>query len=876
MKRRITTLLLFATLALIAYSQTETTIIKPKIEYSASSRTYILGGLTIDGSNEYSEQELIDRTDLTIGQTINFPKVDGEITSALRKLWDMHIFSDISISADSIVGKKLYLHIQVTPHRKLSTVTYSGIKKSEREDLEEIYPLSEGSVISIDVINRIKFVINKHFEEKGFKNVSTEVIQHNDKKDPKKVALEINIDKNQKVKVHRIYITGADKDKIYALKKSMKKTRETSPNNLKRFKDNLFRSKKFIEENYKNDKAAFIKKFNSWGYRDAYIVSDSIATYDDKHIDIYLNVEQGEKYYVRNINWVGNSIYTTTSLNNSLGLVLGDVYNQELIEKRLFEDDNSIKNEYYNNGYVFSSVDPVETQVVGDSIDLEIRIREGKQATLNKIGILGNEYVFEDVIRRELRTKPGDLFSRDAIMRSLTDLGQMGHFDPEKLEPEIIPNETDGTVDITYKLEYKSSDQVELSMGYGTTGITGRIALKFTNFAIQDFFKKSEARRRLLPQGEGQTVEIAAQTNASYYQQYSLSFLDPWFGRKRPNQFSVSLFYSKQTDVNSNYYNSAYYNNYYNSIYGYGTTSGNFNYADFYDPDKSVQTLGASIGWGKRLRWPDDYFTFSVMATFQRYILKQWQYFIMSDGNCNNFNLTFSLNRNSTDQPFFPRRGSDFALSVSATPPYSLWDGRNYSALANDPKSATYNREMQEKYRWVEYHKWKFRLKTFTALTNDTRCPVLMTRTEFGLLGYYNRHKPSPFETFYMGGDGMSGYSYGYATETIGLRGYDNGALTPAGYEGYAFSRMCLELRYPLMLESTSIYALGFLEGGNSWTRTSKFNPFDMKRSAGIGIRLFLPMIGMMGIDWAYGFDKVFGSKSSSGSNFHFIIGQEF
>lgn len=862
--------ILFCLALTAANAQNQANTTKPDIEYSINTRNYILGGVTIDGVNDYDYDQLLRISGLVIGQTITFPKAEGEVTTALRNLWDQRVFSDISITADSIVGRNIYLHIQLAPHPKLSSVTYSGIKKTEREDLEEIFPLKEGSVISVDVINRIKFVINKHFGEKGFKNVTTEVIQRNDPKNKNKVTLEIDIDKHEKVKVHRIYITGADQDKINKLKASMKKTRESGKLR------NILKSKKFIEEKYKEDKALFIKRYNSWGYRDAYIVKDSIVPYDDKHIDIYLNVSQGEKYYVRNISWIGNSIYSTDALNNSLSLNKGDVYNQEQLEKRLHEDANSIGNEYYNNGYVFSSIEPVETQVVGDSIDLEIRIREGKQATLNKVAILGNEYVFEDVIRRELRTKPGDLFSKDAIMRSLTDLGQMGHFDPEKLEPDIKPNESDGTVDITYKLSPKSSDQVEFSMGYGTTGITGRIAVKFTNFAIQELFKKHATSRKLLPQGEGQTVELAAQTNGTYYQQYSLSFLDPWFGRKRPNQFSASLFYSKQTDVNSNYYNSAYYNNYYNSIYGYGTSSGNYNYADFYDPDKYVQILGGTVGWGKRLRWPDDFFTFSVMATFQRYILKQWQYFIMTDGNCNNFNLTFSLNRNSSDQPFFPRKGSDFSLSVSATPPYSLWDNKKYSALANNRNSATYQREMKEKYRWVEYHKWKFRLKTYTALTSANKCPVLMTRTEFGILGYYNRHKPSPFETFYMGGDGMSGYSYGYATETIGLRGYDNGSLTPAGNEGYAYSRMSLEIRYPLMLESTSIYALGFLEGGNAWTRTSKFNPFDMKRSAGVGVRLFLPMIGMMGIDWAYGFDKVFGTRSSSGSQFHFIIGQEF
>lgn len=871
MKRILSTILLCLTLTSAVYAQNDNKTVKPDMTYSLNPRTYIIGGITIDGNGEYDGDQLIKLAGLEVGQTIMFPRVDDKISTAVRTLWDQRVFSDVSITADSIVGANIYLHIQLAPHPKLATVTYRGIKKGEREDLEDIFPLKEGSVISIDVVNRIKFVINKHFEDKGFKNVQTEVIQHVDPNDPQKVSLDINIDKNEKIKIHRIYINGASNPKmVRKLKKAMKKTRESKFSNL--FKG----GKKFKEDKYKEDKVALINRYNSWGYRDAYITRDSVVPFDEKHVDIHIDVEQGNKYYVRNIEWLGNSIYTTEALANTLALFKGDVYNQEHLNQKLIEDNNSIRNQYYNSGYVFNRIESVETQVVGDSIDLEIRIHEGKQATLNKVAILGNEFVFEDVIRRELRTKPGDLFSRDAIMRSLTDLGQMGLFDPEKLEPKIVPNETDGTVDITYQLETKSTDQVEFSMGYGTTGVTGRIALKFGNFAIGELFKKNTAKRKLLPQGEGQTVEIAAQTNGTYYQTYSLSFLDPWFGGKRPNQFSVGLFFSKQTDVNSNYYNSAYYNNYYNNFYGYGSTSGNYNYADFYDPDKYLISLGGSIGWGKRLRWPDDYFTFSVMATFQRYILKQWQYFIMSDGNCNDINFTFSLNRNSTDQPFYPKRGSDFSLSVALTPPYSLWDNKDYASMANNRASATYQREMKDKYRWIEYHKWKFRLKTYTALNNSNKCPVLMTRAEFGILGYYNRHKPSPFQTFYMGGDGMSGYSYGYATETIGLRGYDNGALTPAGAEGYAYSRMSLEVRYPFMLSSTSIYGLGFLEGGNAWTRTSKFNPFDMKRSAGFGLRLLLPMIGMFGIDWAYGFDKVYGSTSEAGSQFHFIIGQEF
>ena len=876
MKRLLSYIILLSTAALTALAQDGSKRLFPVINYSADPTIYVLGGVTIDGvRDEQDVSTIISMAGLVVGQEITFPKADNEITRAIQSLWEQRLFSDVSIAADSIVGNKIYLHLQLATHPLLTEVTFNGVKKTEREDLEERVRLKQGSQISVDVIDRVKYIIKSYFEEKGFKNVDIEVLQRDDPAHANQVLLDININKNEKVKVHRIYFTGVDKSMEGSLKKAMKKTREVGKLR------NIFSSKKFIAEKYDADKVAVIDKYNSWGYRDAYIVKDSVVPFDEKHVDVYLTIDQGGKYYVRNISWVGNTVYSSDALSNSLQLRRGDVYNQELLKKRLgFDmskaDDDAIANEYYNHGYVFNRIIPVETNVVGDSVDLEIRIREGKQATLNKVNIMGNDHVFEDVIRRELRTKPGDLYNKEALMRSLRDLATMGHFDAEKLDPSVVPDESNGTVDITYNLTSKSTDQLEFSMGYGPTGVTGRVAVKFNNFAIQNLFKREGARNFFLPQGEGQSVELAAQTNGRYYQQYSLSFMDPWFGRKRPNQLSVSLFYSKQTDVNSNYYNSAYYNNYYSRLYGYGSSSNYYNYADYYDPDKYVQVLGGSIGWGKRLRWPDDYFNFSAMLTYQRYILKQWQYFIMTDGNCNNLNLTLSLSRNSADQPFFPRRGSDFSFSVSATPPFSLWDGKDYASLANNTSSATYLQEMKEKYRWVEYHKWKFRLKTYTALTKADKCPVLMTRTEFGLLGYYNKHKPSPFETFYMGGDGMSGYSYNYATETIGLRGYDNGALTPQGAEGYAYSRLSMELRYPLLLGSTSIYALGFLEGGNAWTSCSQFNPFDMKRSAGVGLRLFLPMIGMMGIDWAYGFDKVQGSKRYSGSQFHFIIGQEF
>lgn len=471
---------------------------------------------------------------------------------------------------------------------------------------------------------------------------------------------------------------------------------------------------------------------------------------DDKHVDIYIDLFKGDKYYIRSIEWVGNTVFTTDALNMTLKMKPGDVYNQTLLNKRLNEDEDAIGSQYYDHGYVFYRLDPVEVNVVNDSIDLEMRISEGQQATINYVRITGNDRVYENVVRRELRTKPGDLFSREALQRSFIDLSAMGLFDPEKLVPNVVPDYYNGTVDIDYQLVSKPGDQVELSAGWGQTGIVGRVGLRFTNFSVQNLFGKGAKRAGFIPQGDAQTLALSGQTNGTYYQSYSLSFLDPWFGGKRPNQFSFSVMYSKQSDVNSNFYSNNYYNSYYNYLYGYGTTGNYYNYTDYYDPDKYVKMFGVSVGFGTRLRWPDDYFTFMAELAYTRYMLKSWQYFLITDGNCNNVNLTLTLSRNSTDNTFFPRRGSEFLLSVSATPPFSLWDGKDYANLATNYRSAAYQRESQEKYRWIEYNKWKFKFRTFTALTSAVKCPVLMTRVEFGLLGAYNKHKKSPFETFYV------------------------------------------------------------------------------------------------------------------------------
>lgn len=845
---------------------------KPNITYTAEHPKYILAGLAIDGIKGFDDDYLLSLSGLNIGQMYEVP--GNDMSEAIRRYWAQKLFSNVRIEADSIVGNKIYLHIFLTAQPRVSSIQYHGIKKSEREDLEQMLGLGVGAQITPDMIDRAKHIIKRHFDGKGYNNAEVEIVQREDVTGDNRVLVDIYINKNEKIKVHKIYITGVDNPKqIKKLKKAMKKTHEKSL-------VTIFKNKKFLPEKYEEDKGFLIDKMNAWGYRDALLLSDSIVKIDDKHIDIHLDLHQGQRYFLRNVSWVGNTVYTTAFLDNVLKMKRGDVYNMELLDKRLNTDEDAIGKLYYNNGYVFYQLDPVEINIEGDSIDLEMRIEERRQATFNHIRITGNDRVYDNVIRRELRTKPGDLFSMDAIERSVRELAAMNQFDPEALQAglgkAIVPDEESGTVDINYPLVTKGGDQVELSAGWGQTGIVGRVGLKFTNFSMRNLFGKGSKRAGFIPQGDGQTLQLSGQTNGTYFQSYSLAFLDPWFGGKRPNQFSFSISYSKQSDVNSNYYNN--YNSIYNYMYGYGTNSSYYNYTNYYDPDKYVKMFNVSVGFGKRLRWPDDYFHFMAELSYTRYMLKSWQYFLISDGNCNNINLTFHLNRASTDHPFFPRKGSEFQASVTLTPPYSLWDGRDYKNLANNYQSSSYQREAQEKYRWIEYHKWHMKFRSFTALTGQVKCPVLMTRAEFGILGAYNKWKKSPFETYYVGGDGMSGYSTGYATETIGLRGYDNGSLAGNnGQNAYAYSRMTLELRYPIMLEATtSMYALAFLEGGNAWTNARKFNPFNMRQSAGVGVRILLPMVGLMGIDWAYGFTKYINGQKVGGSQFHFIIGQEF
>ncbi len=846
------------------------TVYQPQISYSGVPRTYEIAGIEVTGADNYDPNNIIGYTGLRVGQKIEIPGNDA--TAAVKRLMRQQLFAQAQLKVDKIAGDKVWLEIAIRTQPRISQVNYIGMKKGEREDLQERLQLVKGNPITPNIVNRATDIVKKYFAEKGFGNAKVTISQRPDLSEENHVIVDIIADKRDKVKVHKIYIDGNEVLTDNQLQRVMKKTNEKGK------LINLFRQKKFVEQDYEDDLKRIIEKYNEKGYRDAKILADSVVPYDDKTVDVYISLEEGKKYYISDIKWVGNTVYPTDWLNGILGIEPGSVYNQKLLNKRMKDDDDAVANYYMDNGYLFYQLVPVEKNVHGDSIDLELRMFEGPQARINKVIINGNDRLYEKVIRRELRVRPGQLFSKNDLMRSAREIAQTGHFNPEAMDIRPEPNEDDGTVDILFNLESKANDQIEFSLGWGQTGIIGKLALKFTNFSIKNLFQP-DSYKGLIPQGEGQTFTISAQTNARYYQAYSLSFLDPWFGGKRPNSLSVSAYYSRQTGVNSNYYNSNWYNPY-GYGYGYGFGS-NYNYNDYYqnsiqnayDPNKLLQMAGITVGFGKRLSWPDDYFTFTTELSYNWYYLKNWDYlYYMNNGTSNALVLGLTLARNSIDNPLYTRRGSTFSINLQLTPPASLFSGnKNWEALSK----ANTTESKKEMYRWIEYWKLRFKSRTYTPLNDAEQYTlVLMTRADFGLLGSYNKWLKSPFETFYVGGDGMSG-GYTYATETIGLRGYENGDLTPWGQEGYAYTRMGVELHFPFMLQpTTTIYGLGFVEGGNAWTSVKNFSPFDLKRSAGVGVRIYLPMVGMMGIDWAYGFDKVRGTKG--GSHFHFILGQEF
>ncbi|MDP4267585.1 MAG: outer membrane protein assembly factor BamA [Bacteroidota bacterium] len=804
-------------------------LINNVIDYS-KPQEYEVGGITVSGIQFLDNQAIINLTGIKVGEIIKIP---GDKTSkAIENLWKQGLFSEISINASKIQGNLIFLDFALKEMPRLSHFSIKGVKKGEVDDIKDAAKLVKGDVVTdnlkINAITKIK----KHYHDKGYYNVQITINQIKDTVISNHVMLDIIIKKNNKVKIHKINFHGNDKINDKKLKRAMKDTKERQPLN-------VFRSSKFIEEDFKNDKVKLIERYNSDGYRDAVIVSDTFYRHDNKTVDIDIKVNEGRKYYFRNITWTGNTKYSSSELSSVLKIKKGDVYNQTALESNLYmsQDSRDISSLYLDDGYLFFSVTPVEVLVENDSIDLEMRIYEGKQARINKVTITGNNKTNDNVIMREIRTKPGQLFSRADIIRSQRELAQLRYFNAEKLAVNPKPNPADGTVDIEYGVEETSSDQVELSGGWGGGRVIGTLGVSFNNFSAKNFFNKDAWRP--LPSGDGQKLSLRAQSNGLYYQSYNASFTEPWLGGKKPNALSTAVYYSIQTN---------------------GVSSG--------DPTRqSITIIGTTVGLGRRLNWPDDFFTLYNDVSYQHYYLDNYlSTFLFSDGVSNNLSFSTSIGRNSVDQPIYPRYGSDISLTFKFTPPYSLFTpNKDYSSLT-----------AQEKYKWIEYHKTDFSASWFTKLIGNL---VVNTRTKFGFLGLYDRRiGASPFERYYLGGDGLTGYALDGRT-VIGLRGYSNTSLTPSNSTGYIggtiYNKYTLELRYPISLNpSATIYVLSFLEAGNSWLKFKEFNPFDVKRSAGVGIRLFLPMFGQIGLDWGYGFDNVTGNASAGGSQFHFSIGQ--
>ncbi len=805
---------------------------------------YVVGGVSVSGIRYLDINALIGISGLRVGQKISIP---GEtVSNAVKKLWQQGLFSDVRISIDRIEYDTAYFDIYLQERPRISSININGIRATETQDILEKINLPVGSQLTSYIITTTSEIIKEHFIEKGFLNTTVDFVQKDDPDQPNNVILNIDIDKKERVKIGEFTFAG---NEYFTDKKLRRQMKGTKKKNL-----NFFKASKYIEEKFEEDKEALITFYNDNGFRDFTILSDSLYRISDDRVGLLIRVDEGNQYFLRSVNWVGNSVYRTEDLDRAFNVDKGTVYNQSLIYDRLTGSggaQDAVNNLYLDNGYLFSQIVPVEAKVEDDSIDLEIRIYEGDQAYINNVIITGNTRTNEHVARRELYTLPGDLFSKEDIIRSIRQLGVLGHFDPEKINPTPLSDPVNGTVDLLYKLEEKANDQFEISGGWGAGMLVGTVGVRFNNFAMRNFFKWNEWRP--YPSGDGQSLSIRAQSNGRVYQSLNVSFVEPWLGGNKPNTFSVSLYRSK-------------------------LTNGKKKSADGY---QSMIIDGASVGLGKRLDWPDDFFSIYGELSYQKYDLNNYSVmtFLFQNGVSNLLSLTGRIQRFSTSPNLiYPRSGSSFSLSLQITPPYSIISGKDMSDVPD-----------QVKYKWIEFHKWLFKADYYFPLDRGNKL-VLNTRFSFGYLGYYNKDiGPSPFENFSVGGDGMTGYSF-YGREIIALRGYSSGSggvgsLTPLDPEtgapsGNVYSKITMELRYPITLNpQATVYALAFLETGRAWTSLKEYNPFRMNRAAGFGLRANLPMFGLLGVDWGYGFDEVPDPSSfpdANKSQFHFVIGQQF
>ena len=834
-----------------------------EVDYN-NPKKYVVGGVRLEGNQYLSADQILQVASLQKGMEVTVPS--EEMSNIVTRLWLQRYFEDVSVSIDSITPTRdtAFFKISIIERPRVSRWVFSGVKSGEEKELRERLNIRRGGEFSEYVAKTSSDIIKRYYKEKGFYNVKVDVNTKRDTVIQSAIRVQFAVDRGEKVKIQKITFKGADHVKESKLVRSMKKTRD------KRLQ-NFFSSKKFQEKEYDNDKRSLIAAFNEAGYRDARIVKDTMYYVEPNRLQIDFEIDEGKQYFFRDITWTGNSVYSAETLNQVLKIKKGDVYDVVTMEKRLFgggkQSESYVSQYYRDNGYLFFQLDPVELNIEGDSVDVEMRIVEGKPATLNNIVINGNDLTNERVIRRQLFTYPGYLFSQTDFERSIREIASMGQFDPEAImDPSkgwsILPNPMDNTVDIVYNVTEKPSSQLELSGGWGGNTFVATVGVSFNNFSTRRFFDKTAWRP--VPLGDAQNLSVRFQTNGTYYTSLSASFSEPWLFGKKPTSLNMSVYYTRQTN--------------------------SYIYYNILNNDEYMEVYGFAAGIGKRLKWPDNWFVLYNQLSWQTYKLQNWGYQFMFDtGISHNLSYTLSLTRNSTDQQIYPRQGSNFSASLQLTPPYSLLRKKGikeYDFKTGDPvytdnwREINYNLQSSEqRYRWIEYHKWSFKGEIFTKLVGDL---VLMARAQFGYLGYYNRNWGySPFEGFRVGGDGMSGYDT-YGSEIISLRGYENYSLTPTAlsyettgnyYAGNVYDKFTVELRYPVILQPQStIYALLFLEGGNCWSDIRDFNPFQIKRSAGVGVRVFLPMIGLLGVDWGYGFDDPVNGKSQ----FHFVIGQQF
>lgn len=845
----------------------------PEINYTRPV-TYTIGGITVTGVEYLDHGVIIVLSGLSVGDRIEIP--GDEIRNAIEKLWQQGLFENIRITATHIEGELIFLNLSMQERPRMSRFSFKGVKKSEADDLRDKIRLVRNDVITDHLIIRTENIIKKHFSDKGFMNTEVEITQVRDTAAINQVELIIAIDKRSRIRIESINIEGNNAISDRKAKRQFKDTKERgvvkpfdSMDSLlinaaraavsldivgigesimnaisEDIRPRIFKTSRLIEDDFKADQRNLIKKYNELGYRDARIIRDSVFRTGPNTVVIDILVDEGPQYYFGDIRWLGNTKYSSEVLNSVLGIKKGDIYNQKVLETNLTYNPHGldVSSLYLDDGYLFFRVTPVEVRVENDTIDLEMRIFEGRQATINKVSIKGNTRTNDHVVIRELRTRPGQLFNRTDIIRSTRDLAQLRYFDAEKINPVPVPNPDEGTVDIIYEVEETSADQIELSGGWGYGRIIGTLGLSFNNFSTRNLFNGKAWRP--IPGGDGQKLSLRLQSFGKGYISYSASFTEPWLGGRKPNSLSVS---------------------YYHSLFSNGLSKSNANFASF-------KIDGLSIMLGKRLQWPDDFFVLIQNISLQRYVLNNYGQifsFGSGSGDYNSISYGVTFGRKSVDQPIYPRSGSDLTVALSLTPPYSLFSNKNYK-----------NMPEEQKFKWMEYHKWAINASWFQAIVGDL---VLSVRSRYGFLGLYNRDiGVTPFERYYLGGDGLSGYNNFDGREIIAFRGYSNESMTPDYYKGSGnilgatiYNKSTVEVRYPLSLNpSATIYVLGFAEAGNAWRNFGEFNPFDLKRSAGLGIRVFLPMFGLLGLDWGYGFDPIPGIPGANKGQFHFSINQ--